>query len=165
MKLCIFYCEEQQFLNHYAYAQMIDVRLRNLCQWGVLHNWLDQSIKFTLVCVMSNGFRLILDRKDISHNQELGVFTVLGTNGNPHAVRLFPSESCTCPSTSQCYHILAVRMSVGLIDQNGKKRINLTQLRRNKRTRKSGRKIPRVDDYDVIPAPDSMMSQNVCLHY
>ena len=56
-------------------------------------------------------------------------------------------------------------MSVGLIDQNGKKRINLTQLRRNKRTRKSGRKIPQVDDYDVIPAPDSMMSQNVNLHY
>ena len=97
---------------------------------------------YIIVCVMSNGFKLIIDRKDISHNQELGVFTVLGTNGNPHAVRLFPSESCTCPSTSQFYHILAVRMSVGLIDQNGKKRINLTQLRRNKRTRKSRCKIP-----------------------
>ena len=42
-----------------------------------------------IVCVMSNGFRLILDRKDISHNQELGVFTVLGTNGNPHAVYVY----------------------------------------------------------------------------
>ena len=151
--------------QHTSLTQIPQSHINHLRQLLCHHNWLEQSIKFTLVCVMSNGFRLILDRKDISHNQELGVFTVLGTNGNPHAVRLFPSESCTCPSTSQCYHILAIRMSVGLIDPNGKKRINLTQLRRNKRTRKSGRKIPRVDDYDVIPAPDSMMSQNVSLHY
>lgn len=102
--------------------------------------------------------RSIIASKQISHNQVLGVFTVVGTTGNAHAVRLFPRESCTCPSTNRCYHILAVRMSIGLEDIDAKKTINLTQLRRNVRSRrekKSGRKVPRPGDYEVIPAPDA----------
>ena len=49
-------------------------------------------------------------------------------------------------------------MSVGLEDMNSKKKINLTQLRRNTRSRadkKSGRKAPRPGDYDIVPAPDA----------
>ena len=97
----------------------------------------------------------------------MGVFTVVGTSGNPHAVRVFPTESCTCPSTSQCYHILAVRISIGLDDANSKKKVNLTQLRRNKRSRiekRSGRKAPRPGDYNIIPAPDASIcsSSQVC---
>ena len=42
----------------------------------------------------------------------LGVFTAVGTGGNAHAVKLFPIESCTCPSTKQRYHILAAKMSI-----------------------------------------------------
>ena len=101
--------------------------------------------------------RSIVQKKQISHNQSLGVFTVIGTTGNAHAVRIFPSENCTCPSTSRCYHIIAVRMSIGLDDKGSKKKINLTQLRRNTRSRgdrKSGRKAPRPGDYEIIPAPD-----------
>ena len=87
---------------------------------------------------------------------------MVGTSGNAHAVRLFPGESCTCPSTNTCYHILAARMSIGLIDKSFKKRINLTQLRRNTRPKtqkKSGRKAPRPDDYDTQPAPDSISNE------
>jgi hypothetical protein len=106
--------------------------------------------------------RFIIDNQQISHNQSLGVFTVVGTSGNAHAVRLFPKESCTCPSTNTCYHILAVRMSVGLVEKSFKKRINLTQLRHNTRPRtqkKSGRKAPRAGDYDIEPAPDSIIKE------
>jgi len=95
----------------------------------------------------------------ISHNHNLGVFTVKGTTGNAHAIRLFPNESCTCPATGRCYHILAVRISVGLEDIDKLKKINLTQLRRNTRSRtdkKSGRKAPRPGDLDINPAPDSI---------
>ena len=103
--------------------------------------------------------RFIIEHNQISHNQSLGVFTVVGTTGNAHAVRLFPKESCTCPSTNSCYHILAVRMSViGLQDMNSKRKINLTQLRKNTRTRtakRSGRKAPSPGDYDIKPAPDA----------
>ena len=94
----------------------------------------------------------------INLNQRLGVFTVIGTTGTPHAIKLFPKESCTCPSTSRCYHILAVRMTIGLEDVNSRKKVNLTQLRRNVRSRnekKSGRKRPRPNDYEVQAAPDA----------
>ena len=88
-------------------------------------------------------YRHIIEKKQISQNQSLGVFTVIGTSGNPHAIRIFPKESCTCPSTGRCYHILAV---IGLEDVSLQRKVNLTQLRRNTRARaekKSGRKAPR----------------------
>ena len=105
--------------------------------------------------------RSIIENGHISHNQYLGVFTVVGTSGNAHAVRLFPHETCSCPSTNKCYHILAVRMSIGLEDVGSQKRINLTQLRRITRPRqfkKSERKAPRPGDYEIVAAPDSNLS-------
>jgi len=101
---------------------------------------------------------MLVEKKHISHNQSLGLFTVLGITGNQHAIRLFPKESCTCPSTGRCYHILAVRMSIGLEDTSAVRKINLTQLRRNTRSRlekRSGRKAPRPGDFFIEPAPDS----------
>ena len=56
---------------------------------------------------------------------------------------------------------MAVRMSVGLENIDSKKTINLSLLRCNTRSRsekKSGRKAPRAGDYNVMPAPDSMVS-------
>ena len=46
-------------------------------------------------------------------------------------------------------------MSVGL-ELNSKRKVNFTQLRRNSRARKSGRKAPRPGDYHIIPAPDGL---------
>lgn len=100
----------------------------------------------------------------MSHNPSLGIFTVKGTNGTPHAVKLFPSESCS--ATSRCYHIIAAQLSIGLVNPGVPKKVNLTQLRRNMRSRserKSGRKAPRPGDYEIIPAPDSTASQEVCV--
>ena len=104
---------------------------------------------------MSRLCRFIIENNQISHNQALGVFTVIGTTGNAHAIRIFPKESCTCPSTSRCYHILAVRMSIGLEDVNSRRKINLTQLRRNTRPRREKRSAPCPGDYDIQPAPDA----------
>ena len=59
---------------------------------------------------------------------------------------------------------MAVRMSVGLENIDSKKKINLSLLRRNTRSRsekKSGRKAPRAGDYNIMPAPDSMVSLQV----
>ena len=84
----------------------------------------------------------------------------MGTTGNAHAVRLFPKESCTCPSTNLCYHIIAAKLSIGMNLQDYTHKVNLSQLRRNTRSKKdknSGRKRPRCGDYE--PAPDS---QAVC---
>ena len=104
--------------------------------------------------------RAIIDGGMISHNEKLQAFTIKGTGGNVHAVRLFPEASCTCPASEpSCYHILAARMSIGMEDKGSRHRVNFTLLRRNARSKKdktSGRKRPRVDDYDITPAPDSI---------
>ena len=112
---------------------------------------------------------MIIENGHVTHNCKLGVFTVLGTTGNSHAVQLFPKETCTCPSTGLCYHIMAVRMSIGIDQQKSLSKVNLSRLRRNARPKKdktSGRKKPRPGDYDIKPAPDSLFSQetnnNVC---
>jgi len=94
----------------------------------------------------------------LSLNSQLSVFTVIGTTGEPRVVKLFPNESCSCPAQSQCYHIAAARMAIGLVEPVPRRRVNLTQLRRNKRKRPdktAGRKRPRVNDLDVIPADDT----------
>jgi len=76
----------------------------------------------------------------------MGTFTVLGSNGKPHVVRLFPTEDCSCPSVSTCYHIVAVKISLGITVSKEPKKVNLTQLRwntRGKTQKRSGRKRPR----------------------
>ena len=91
------------------------------------------------------------------HNAQLKVFTVMGTS-HPHAVTLFPRETCTCPSTTSCYHILAPKMSIGMNIEKILSRWNLTEFHRKARCRKekkSGRKRPRPGDYDVAPALDA----------
>lgn len=109
----------------------------------------------------------MIEKGSINHNHKLGVFTVVGTTGNPHAVKLFPTEKCTCASTFRCYHILAVRISIGLEDVKSKRKINLTQLRRNTRPRranKSGRKAPQPQDYEITPAPDAIKANIVKMY-
>ena len=100
----------------------------------------------------------VLEEKKISFDTTLGVFNVQGTS-RVHTVKLFPSESCTCPATGTCYHVFAARLTLGIEEKPSQKRkLSLTQLRKNVRKprKKSGRKKPRIDDYDVLPAPDAL---------
>ena len=104
--------------------------------------------------------RQLLTDNLITHNIQLGCFTVKTREGNPHAVRLFPKETCTCPSTTTCYHILACNLSLGMATDTKRPVVNLTRLRSNARKRvekKCGRKRPRPGD--VIPAPDSRAAE------
>ena len=109
--------------------------------------------------------KLIEDCK-IAHNAQLQVFTVVSSNGS-YVVRLYPEESCTCPSKKDCYHIIAAKMSIDIKVESGQpKHINLTQLRRNsrgKKAKKSGRKRPREGDYEVTAAPDAVKSEDLHL--
>ena len=34
-------------------------------------------------------------------------------NQKTYSVQLFPKETCNCPSTTTCWHIIAVKLSVG----------------------------------------------------
>jgi hypothetical protein len=84
-----------------------------------------------------------------------GAFIVNGQKGK-YCVTLFPKETC------QKKHILAAKMSIGLeaIQKNGL--VNLRALSKNSKEKidkKSGRKQPRVNDYEIEfePAPDSLL--------
>jgi len=99
----------------------------------------------------------IIDNGQLSLDSKLGVFVVQGSQ-EPRLVKLFPRESCSCPATSSCYHIIAAKMAVGMPFSQRPRKLNLTQLRRNKRKRAdktSGRKRPRFHDVDVAGADDA----------
>ena len=62
----------------------------------------------------------------------LAIFTINGTS-EPRVVRLFPTTTCCCAAKSNCYHILAARMAVGINGGSSKRTVNLTQMRKNTR--------------------------------
>ena len=96
----------------------------------------------------------VLEQNKINLDPKLHTFTLLGSKCTH--VTLFPRETCSCPSTSQCYCILAAKMRIGQNDESsGQMRINLTQLRNvhSQKEKKSGRKHPRPGDCDIISAP------------
>jgi len=99
----------------------------------------------------------VVSSNNISFDPKLHVFNVKGTSGVTHVITLYPRESCSCPSTGECYHILATKYSIGMPPSSRQKtRSNLSQLRRNTRNKsdkKSGRKRPRPND--VEPAADT----------
>ena len=111
--------------------------------------------------------RAITENK-VSMEPKLHTFTVMGTE-RPHVVTLFPKETCSCPSTTECYHIVAAKISIGQTEQTERlKRLNLTQLCRNARSqkdKKSGRKRPRPGDLDILPAPDSLAAADTKLQH
>ncbi|XP_053392535.1 uncharacterized protein LOC123532398 isoform X1 [Mercenaria mercenaria] len=94
----------------------------------------------------------------------MGAFMVNGSNDKKYSVTIFPKETCSCPATSRCYHIIAAMMSVGMPIPDEKKVFNLTQLRKNcrpKHSKKCGTKKGRKGDNDndtiINPAPDSVV--------
>ena len=59
----------------------------------------------------------LLEAGKISFDPKLHLFNVLGSGDKPYVVRLFPKEYCSCPSKGQCYHIIAVKKSIGDITE------------------------------------------------
>ena len=81
---------------------------------------------------------------------------MIGTDRVSHsAVRLFPKESCSCPSTTTCYHITACHLMVGLPPSKTGQG-NLAEMQKKKRRKKerpSGRKQPRRNDTEPKKRP------------
>ena len=99
----------------------------------------------------------VLSMGHVKLDTSMKVFLVRGST-EPRVVRLFPTKTCSCPIRSGCYHILAAEMAVGMDTEPHRRRLNLTQLRCNKRKKAdktSGRKRPRADDVDVVAAEDA----------
>ena len=78
--------------------------------------------------------------------EEQRAFIVNGNNNfkKKYAVTLFPKQTCQCPATGTCYHILAARLEMGDTISDSKKVVNLKQLSKNnlkRNDKKSGRKM------------------------
>ena len=99
----------------------------------------------------------------------------MGTNGTVRVVTLHPKETCSCPASGMCYHIMAARLSLGIKENfTTNKSRNFTQLYKlgkgkGKKTSKSGRKRPRIgdeevpvlmEDKEVLIGEEEMFSEN-----
>ena len=87
---------------------------------------------------------------------EMGCWIVRGAdNETPYAVRLFPKETCSCPSVKKCYHIIACKLMIGqdISDHTKPNMTLLTQrVRQKNKERPSGRKPPRKRDFNQVAA-------------
>ena len=68
---------------------------------------------------------MLVESGRLSHDPKMGTF-------KPHVVRLHPTAYCSCPATAMCYHIIALRLSIGMPVSSQSKKVNLTQLKRAK---------------------------------
>ena len=71
-------------------------------------------------------FSVSYSRRPSPTQPSFRVLTVVDTAGKPDVVKLFPTESSSCPSISQCYHILAMKISVAIRVEEHLKKVNLT---------------------------------------
>ena len=55
----------------------------------------------------------LIRNNKIIFNPQMHIFNVQGTK-EVRVVKLHPKESCSCPATGTCYHILGVKLSLGL---------------------------------------------------
>lgn len=88
----------------------------------------------------------VVKDKRVFHVPEAGSFVVKGSNdhhGN-YSVSLFPEK---CPSLGSCYHIMAVKMSIGEENIEENRIYNITQLRRNNRKRVNKKAVPKSQDH------------------
>lgn len=76
--------------------------------------------------------KLLIDDLQVCHVPCQKLFSVADPVGKAHSVRLFPKETCTCPASSTCCHIMAAKKSIGL-ETVHRRTISLTQLRKNSR--------------------------------
>ena len=94
--------------------------------------------------IYSRAEDLIRNNK-IIFNPQMHIFNVQGTK-EVRVVKLHPKESCSCPATGTCYHILGVKLSLGLkISQSTTSERNLAKLckaTRSRKEKKTGRKRP-----------------------
>lgn len=104
--------------------------------------------------------RMLVESGNVVLIPQLKVFNVKSENGTVYLVSLNPKESCTCPQGRDtkslggavvCYHIIAAKLSIGIIEPPKIKVVqNLTQLRgKFKNGLKDGRKYRKNDEEKV----------------
>ena len=98
----------------------------------------------------------VIKNKRIWQVPECGSWIVKGSKDDKYAVTLFPVEKCSCSALGNCYHIQAAKMSIGQIEDSGKRILNMSRIRsasKKRQNKRAGNKKPRpIDIYDAINA-------------
>ncbi|CAL4196908.1 unnamed protein product, partial [Meganyctiphanes norvegica] len=115
-------------------------------------------------CTQHHEAKCVIEDKRIIQVPEFHAWIIKSTDGKrDHLVKLNPKETCTCAAVTTCYHILAVKMSIGMSILPKKEPVNLTLLTKKNRRKndgKSGRKKHRAQDVEVVPASDSIFMES-----
>ena len=104
---------------------------------SLLHDLPEKSLQ----TVHQNQSQIALARDAVENKRveliaHMFSFIVQSHNKKTYSVQLFPKEKCNCPSTTICWHIIASKLSLGILNiGQGKCTINLSQLKRNSRTK------------------------------
>ena len=95
------------------------------------------------------------------HSLRLGVF-VIADQESVYTVKLFPTESCTCPLKKNCVHILGVKLGQRMEIHEDELAIqkNIAVVRKNTRAtkQKPGRKRPRPGDVSPVGNKESKVN-------
>ena len=98
--------------------------------------------------------RNVIKSNKISFNAQMHIFNVEGTQSDVRVVKLHPKETCSCPASGTCYHIMAAKLSLGIKEiPTTKESRNFTKLYKSskgeKASVKSGRKCVRMADEEA----------------
>jgi hypothetical protein len=97
-------------------------------------NKLADGNEYSMASAYERALRII-DKKYVEINfNKIGSFNVTGSTAT-RDVKIFPNPSCSCPETTTCYHIMAVRLTCDLANTPIRKRPNVTRLRKNAKKR------------------------------
>ena len=55
----------------------------------------------------------VIKNNKIPFNAQMHIFNVEGIQGDVRVVKLHPNETCSCPASGTCYHIMAAKLSLG----------------------------------------------------
>ena len=82
-----------------------------------------------------NQLQIVLAREAVQNKRvelipHMSSFVVQSSNHKTYSVQLNPRETCNCPATTTCWHIIAAKLSVGVLNTTSTKQtINLSQLK------------------------------------
>ena len=98
---------------------------------SLLHDLPEKSLQLYIKISQIALARDAVENKRVELIAHMSSFIVQSHNKKTYSVQLFPKEKCNCPSTTTCWHIIASKLSLGiLIVGQGKCTINLSLVKK-----------------------------------
>jgi hypothetical protein len=93
---------------------------------------LRQSLEGSSATAVPAVINVLAANQTVVHIPQQRAFSVTGNDGGIHAVTLFPNETCTCPASTRCCHIIAALRSIGASVET-RRAVKLSTMRKKSR--------------------------------